>query len=134
MSTYTAPSVHARQTLDSVLRAFSCLVTFLQNTGQENRTPCALQEERAMVSVWFTSPESPLTIHTADVTVLARTAARVFTLIDKQGGTGKQNRHNPIAVAPGAFLLRAVLKTHRSEVLPEARRKAGATAGILASV
>lgn len=130
MPTYMAPSAHARQTLDSVLRAFSCLGTFLQNTGQENRTPCALQEGRAMVSVWFTSPESPLTTRTADVTVPARTAARVFTLIDKQGGTGKQNRHNPIAVPPGAFLL----KTHRSEVLPEARRKAGATAGILASV
>lgn len=87
-----------------------------------------------MVSVWFTSPESHLTTHTADATVLARTAARVFTLINKQSGKEKQNRHDPIAVAPGAFLLRAVLKTHRSEVLPEARRKAGATASILASV
>ena len=86
-----------------------------------------------MGSVWFTSPESPLTTRTADVTVLARTAARVFTLIHKQGGIEKQNRHDPIAVAPAAFLLRDVLSTQERS-LPEARRKAGATAGILASV
>lgn len=86
-----------------------------------------------MVSVWFTSPESPLTTRTADITVLACTVAHVFTLIDKQGGTGKQNRHDPIRVAPGAFLLRDVLSTQERS-FTRGKKKAGATAGILASV